>query len=271
MSIEHVDRDHSVVLDKSKDLYTIPVESPLKKVFDRAAFLAGPGAILSQVSNKKVYAGVSQHSNFDKNPIDRLYHTLKTTERFIHSSDAEILNKAVERIMSAHKRVQGQTASGEAYAATDSDLVRWVWATLAYGAVAFHQRLGTLLSEEELDAVVRDSQIRMPLLRGNISTFPKTYKELVDYMQSEVERGDIVVNGSTRQLKNKLFHPFKNLKRVTGKLENGLDILAGATMHPALRKLWFPNWGEKEEMEVKNLFSKLRSPVVIYQRVNGRK
>lgn len=271
MSIEHVGWNHLNTLVESGNIYAIPVESPLEEVFNPVAFLAGPGALISQVSNEKILEGVLKHSNFDKHPFDRLYNTLKTTQELMLSSDEKVWRDAARRIMGVHKKVKGQTADGKEYSATHSHLVCWVWATLAHGAIKLHERLGASLSEEDLDVIVRHSQIRMPLLRGNITTFPQTYKELEDYMQREVNDGNIVVNESTLKLKEKLFHPFRKLKPITRKFGKHLDLLAGATMHPALRKLWFPNWGEKEEKEVENLFNKLRSPIVVYQRVSGRK
>jgi uncharacterized protein (DUF2236 family) len=99
------------------------------KINRESVLLFGGGrALLMQVAHPLVAAGVAEHSDFDRDPFDRLWRTVDAALTVIFG-DTDSWRAAVRRVGSIHEGVRGSRA-GEPYSALDPDLLLWVHATL---------------------------------------------------------------------------------------------------------------------------------------------
>jgi uncharacterized protein (DUF2236 family) len=96
--------------------------------------LGGGRALLLQVANPMVAAGVADHSDFTANPYDRLWRTVDAALTVIFG-DTEQAATAVERVTRIHWHVRG-VRGGRPYSALDPDLLLWVHATLVESSIA---------------------------------------------------------------------------------------------------------------------------------------
>ncbi|WP_250888801.1 oxygenase MpaB family protein [Mesorhizobium sp. dw_380] len=113
-------------------------------------FIGGVTAVIMELAEPRVRAGVWEHTSFRLNPIRRLHSTGLAAMVTIYGSrtTAEAMIARVRRI---HDRVAGVTSSGEAYCANDPDLLNWVQGTAAYGFVQAYHAYVQQLSASERD------------------------------------------------------------------------------------------------------------------------
>ncbi len=111
---------------------------------DSTPVAAGGRAILLQVADPVVAAGVRRHSDFVRRPQQRLAHTLMFVYAVVIGSaaDAAVATAFVDR---AHRPVAG---------ADDPDRQRWVAATLFDSARAAHARFGDPLTDRAAERVL---------------------------------------------------------------------------------------------------------------------
>jgi uncharacterized protein (DUF2236 family) len=96
--------------------------------------LGGGRALLMQIAHPLVAAGVADHSDFTRNPYDRLWRTVDAALTVIFG-DTEQARGAVRRVTALHEHVRGERATGS-YSALDPDLLLWVHATLVDSSIA---------------------------------------------------------------------------------------------------------------------------------------
>jgi uncharacterized protein (DUF2236 family) len=122
-------------------------------------FIGGVTAVVMELAEPRVSAGVWDHTNFRGDPIRRLRRTGFAAMVTIYGarSTAEAM---IARVRRMHDMVAGTTPSGEAYCANNLELLNWVQAT-AY----FRRRLvdssGRILCSRFL-AIMRSTPI-LPL------------------------------------------------------------------------------------------------------------
>jgi uncharacterized protein (DUF2236 family) len=94
--------------------------------------IGGVAAVILELAEPRVRAGVWEHSSFRTDPVERLKRTglAAMVTVFAARSEAERMIAGVRR---AHERVSGVTAAGEVYRANDPELLTWVQATAAFG------------------------------------------------------------------------------------------------------------------------------------------
>jgi uncharacterized protein (DUF2236 family) len=101
-------------------------------------FIGGVTAVLMELAEPRVRAGVWEHTNFRVDPIRRLRRTGLAAMVTVYGarSTAETM---IARIRRMHDRIAGTTSAGKAYRADDPDLLNWVQATAAFGFLqAYH-------------------------------------------------------------------------------------------------------------------------------------
>jgi uncharacterized protein (DUF2236 family) len=110
--------------------------------------LGGPRALLLQLADPAVAAGVADHSGFERNPFARLVGTLDAMTA-IAFGPPELARSTLGRLEALHARVTGSTPAGAPYQASDPVLQWWVLATLIDTVLAVERRyLGRLRPEE---------------------------------------------------------------------------------------------------------------------------
>ncbi len=130
-------------------------DAPIRRVHaDAAMFVGGLRALLFQSLHPRAMAGVAQHSDYRSDPWGRLQRTADflAATTFGPASQAQ---RAVDIVHRVHERVVGTTRDGQAYAANDPHLLRWVHIAELDSFLVAHDRFG----EQPLVGPERDEYI----------------------------------------------------------------------------------------------------------------
>jgi uncharacterized protein (DUF2236 family) len=101
-------------------------------------FIGGVSAVIMELAEPRVRAGVWEHTTFRVDPIRRLRRTGLAAMVTVYGarSTAETM---IARIRRMHDKIRGTTSAGKAYRANDPELLNWVQATAAFGFLqAYH-------------------------------------------------------------------------------------------------------------------------------------
>ena len=101
--------------------------------------VGGIAAVILELAEPRVRAGVWEHTSFRRDPVGRMVRTGLAAMVTVYGarSRAEAMIAGVRRV---HDKVQGETASGIPYRAADPELLCWVQATAAFGFVQAYER-----------------------------------------------------------------------------------------------------------------------------------
>lgn len=102
-------------------------------------FVGGVAAVILELAEPRVRAGVWGHSSFRTDPVERLQRTGLAAMITVYGarSAAERMIAGVRR---AHEAVEGVTPEGLRYRASDPVLLDWVQATAAFGFLQAYHR-----------------------------------------------------------------------------------------------------------------------------------
>jgi uncharacterized protein (DUF2236 family) len=104
-----------------------------------ALFVGGTAAVILELAEPAVRAGVWEHSSFRKDPLNRLKRTGLAAMISVYGARS-VAEPMIARVVRMHATVQGTTPGGVRYSANDPRLLTWVHATAAFGfAAAYHQ------------------------------------------------------------------------------------------------------------------------------------
>ncbi|HXF73462.1 MAG TPA: oxygenase MpaB family protein [Actinomycetota bacterium] len=146
--------------------------------------LGGGRALLMQVAHPLVAAGVADHSDFTREPFERLWRTVDTALTVVFG-DSERAAAAVERVTEIHRRVRG-SRGGVPYSALDPELLLWVHATLVDSSIAAYERFVGPLGPLELERYYLEMR-RMGTAFGIPEDLhPPTYRDFVGYLERAI-------------------------------------------------------------------------------------
>lgn len=101
-------------------------------------FIGGIAAVLLELAEPRVRAGVWDHSSFRRDPVTRLKRTGLAAMITVYGARSLAL-PMIEGVGRAHARVTGETTDGRYYRADDPALLDWVQATASFGFLnAYH-------------------------------------------------------------------------------------------------------------------------------------
>lgn len=103
--------------------------------------------LLLQVAHPTVDAGVTDHSDFEDRPWDRLMRTMDYVSLLVYGGSEAI--QTGRRLRDLHRHFKGTTPDGAHYSALEPTAYAWVHATLIATYVHAHARFGTPLSTED--------------------------------------------------------------------------------------------------------------------------
>jgi uncharacterized protein (DUF2236 family) len=147
-------------------------------------------ALILQVAHPIVGAGVSEHSNFRRDPWGRLLRTLDYACTMVYGGPSAAAN-AGRRLRGTHARIAGVMPDGRPYSALDPGAYAWVHATLAEGIVAAHARFGLALTAAECEELWQQWLALGRLLGiapGQLPTDWQGFRAYFDTMTSECLR-----------------------------------------------------------------------------------
>jgi uncharacterized protein (DUF2236 family) len=113
--------------------------------------VGGVAAVVLELAEPRVRAGVWSHSTFRADPLGRMRHTAQAALLTTFGPTASA-KAGIEAVARRHARVNGRTPEGEPYSAQDPELADWVHVTAGYGFLTAYRRLlAPRLPPEEAD------------------------------------------------------------------------------------------------------------------------
>jgi uncharacterized protein (DUF2236 family) len=128
----------------------VPADSISWRVFGNPVtlFVGGVAAVILELAEPSVRAGVWDHSSFRSDPMQRLRRTGMAAMITVYAprTEAEVM---IARVNAMHAKVRGTLPDGTAYHASDTRLLDWVQATASFGFVEAYSRFAAPLSSDE--------------------------------------------------------------------------------------------------------------------------
>jgi uncharacterized protein (DUF2236 family) len=185
---------------------------------DARVLIAAGYALLLQVSHPTVGAGVSEHSQFRRDPWGRLLRTLDYTCTMVYGGP-HAAGEMGRRIRSFHKEIRGKGTDGRSYHALEPEAYAWVHATLAEAIVLAHERFGRPFDFHQRQEFWVQWRTLGRLLGVRESDLPADWAAFRDYFDEMVDRRC----------------------RHTAAVDEVLGVLARPTA-PSMRALGGPGW-----------------------------
>jgi len=103
--------------------------------------------LLLQVAHPTIDAGVTDHSDFEHRPWDRLLRTMDYVSLLVYGGREAV--SAGRRLRQIHRRFTGTRPDGTPYSALEPSAYAWVHATLLATYVHAHAHFGTPMSQPD--------------------------------------------------------------------------------------------------------------------------
>lgn len=149
----------SLFLEPSGEPGMVPHDGVTARIYSipLTVFIGGISAVILELAEPRVRHGVWDHSIFSRDPVLRLRRTgLAAMVTFYGASS--VAEKLISGVNDRHATISGSTPTGEAYAASDPELLAWVQATAAWGFISAYDRYVVPLSSQDWDAALAESQ-----------------------------------------------------------------------------------------------------------------
>ncbi len=206
----------------------------------------GATAILLQLADPRVAAGVAGHSRFRERPLDRLVGTHAYLTALVFGDERDI--RHVSRIVDARHagvRGEGEHPHRPAYDARDADAQRWVAATLLAVALDLEERLsGSRLDAPTADALVRGYAPIAARLQGGPAGWPETRAEFDAWWNARLDALD--VGDDARTVARDLLAGV-GLPRALLPLMVPVRLITAGLLPPSLRAAYGMNWTPRIE------------------------
>jgi uncharacterized protein (DUF2236 family) len=150
-----------------------------------ALFIGGTAAVILELAEPAVRAGVWEHSSFRKDPLNRLKRTGLAAMISVYGARS-VAEPMIARVVQMHASVQGTTTAGIRYSANDPRLLTWVHATAAFGFAEAYNQYVQPLSTPNLNDYYREGA-PVSRLYGAIDT-PRSVAEMQALFESTRSR-----------------------------------------------------------------------------------
>jgi uncharacterized protein (DUF2236 family) len=195
-------------------------------------------AVTMQVAHTKVGAAVSDHSNFERYPLRRIWTTTDAALRLVWGSP-DTARAAVAQINRLHDGVHGHLRhaspawpAGAPYAAHDPSLLLWVWATLVDTAQVAHARWLRPLEGDLADGYYADMCAFARSFGIPPAIIPPDRWAFADYVEAKLAGADLEPTPTSADMVKRVLW-FRHLL-VPGPAVRPGRVLAIATLDPRL-------------------------------------
>lgn len=182
---------------------TVAGVSTLRDIGGDVILIAGGGrAILLQIADPAVGAGVAAHSDFSLRPLDRLHATLAFCYAQVYGTDADkaAVARAVNR---AHAPVSGDaSATAPSYSAFNQHLQLWVAATLYDTAAQVHELVFGQLDDAAADEMYAEYAVLGTALQMPAGLWPASRADFRSWFDQQVDA--LVVTPEARAVSRQL-------------------------------------------------------------------
>jgi uncharacterized protein (DUF2236 family) len=157
-----------------------------------ALFVGGVAAVILELAEPSVRAGVWEHSSFRKDPVGRLRRTGLAAMVTVYGARS-IAEPLIAGVVRRHAAVDGKTPAGIPYSANDPRLLGWVHATAAFSFAEAYSRYVTPLSPSEFDALYREGAPAARLYgASDTAQSVAAMRDLFESMRGRLEPSPIV-------------------------------------------------------------------------------
>jgi uncharacterized protein (DUF2236 family) len=236
-----------------------------RRAGDARVLIAAGYALLLQVAHPTVGAGVSEHSQFQRDPWGRLLRTLDYTCTIVYGGP-QAAGEMGRRMRSFHTEIKGTRPDGQRYHALEPVAYAWVHATLAEAIVAAHARFGRPLTDAQREQLWTEWRALGRLLGIRERDLPVDWRGFREYVGEMVERElehtpavDEVLAALARPAPpalSALYRPLWPLARL--QLGHLLRVATVGLLGPALRDRFGLSWTRADELELRAIGSALR-------------
>lgn len=230
----------------------VPASSVSWRVFKNPVtlFVGGVAAVLLELAEPRVRAGVWEHTSFRDDPLTRMRRTGLAAMVTVYAARSAA-GAMIARVGRMHARVSGVAAEGAPYRADDPELLTWVQATAAFAFVEAYGACVRPLSPDERDrfyAEGRDaaalygatgaptSQVELDALFAAMR--PKLSRSDVVFEFLDIVRRTPIAPWPARSLQTPLIKAAVAITPADVRAILGLD---GA---------WLPSWPERESVRL---------------------
>ena len=159
-------------------------------------------ALLLQIAEPRIAAGVAEHSNFTERALDRMQHTVELVVD-VGLGEPTQARRAIDEMRRAHRGVRGVTPDGSAYSADDPELRLWVLATLIDTVLVVEEVYVGEFREHDRARYYRESlEVARALEVGDA---PATLDEFRAYVDQRVDR--LAVTDRAREIACHVLYP----------------------------------------------------------------
>lgn len=224
-----------------------PPDSTISRVGAEALVLLGGGrAVLLQLAHPLIAAGVSDYSEFQRDPLARLLRTMT----FVHAlvfGDSDQVNQALTSFDRVHSRIRGRVTGAAGswpedtpYHGQDPDLKLWVYATLVDTSLVSYQQFVAPISSEQERAYYQDALTIARWMGIPREILPLTWTDFQDYMRGMLESDRIAVTDTSRLLAHQVLHP--EVGFIPSMSSALLRLTTGGLLTPSLREEFGLAW-----------------------------
>lgn len=161
---------------------------------DPSAVTGGVAALLMQACHPLALQGVVDHSAYRQDPFGRLKRTVSYVLVTSYGSRAEAL-AAADAVKRRHASVNGFTASGERYSASDERLMLWIHCALTRCILAAYESFGAApLSRADADRFVAEQAVVVELLGVTAPTSVRELEEEIRSFRAELRHDENTVD-----------------------------------------------------------------------------
>jgi uncharacterized protein (DUF2236 family) len=157
-----------------------------------ALFVGGVAAVILELAEPRVRAGVWNFTNFRNDPVTRLRRTGLAAMVTVYGA-REQAERMIAGVRGMHKKVAGKTEAGEPYRADDPQLLNWVQATAAFGFLEAYRHYARPLPREVRDRYYGEGAAAAALYGADDA--PRSEAALKAFflaMQPRLERSDVI-------------------------------------------------------------------------------
>lgn len=115
-----------------------------------ALLVGGVAAVILELAEPRVRAGVWEHTSFRGDPVKRMRRTGYAAWVTVYGP-AESARALIAKVARMHAHVEGATPAGSRFRADDPELLNWVHATAAWGFIEAYRRFVRPVSATDLD------------------------------------------------------------------------------------------------------------------------
>ena len=169
------------------------------------SLVGGLRSLIVQSLHPLAMAGVAQHSDYKRRPLDRL----RRTAHYVAATafgDTETAERAAERVRRVHGKVRGtDPVTGLPYSADDPETQVWVHAVEWHSFLAAYRTYAGRLSGEDQDRYLSEGVRIAALLGTPADMVPASRAEYRDYFDSVRPR--LCMSEAAREAIDFVLHP----------------------------------------------------------------